>query len=181
MFMVFLSCSDKKNIANHSRIKEIPGMIIEDNQSLTAQDLKKSDESIKDGKSELVSEAYLRRLEEEKKALKPEDNKSGFTDLVSKKTEQLLSEENASGKTKTIFKDISLLRKFSVITGSFADSVNSIKQVEQLKGLNYEPFCIKNSNGMFRVFAGTFDEKIDAEIIVFRLENDSIKSWIMIR
>lgn len=181
MFMVLISCSVKKNIVNNSRIKEIPGELVKDNQSLTADDLKKSDESIKDGNSELVSDAYLRRLEEEKKVLNPENNKSVFTDLVTKKTEQLLSEENAFGKSKTIFKDISSLKKFSVITGSFADSVNSIKHIEQLKGLNYEPFCIKNSNGMFRVIAGTFDEKIDAEIIVFRLENDSVKSWIMIR
>lgn len=179
--MVFLSCSDKKNIVNHSRIKEIPAEIVMDNQSLTAEDLKKSDENIKERNSDLVSEAYLRRLEEEKKSLNSDEKKSVFTDLVTKKTEQLLSEENASGKSKTILKDISLLKKFSVITGSFADSVNSAKHAEQLKSLNYEPFCIKNSNGMFRVVAGTFDEKIDADIIVFRLENDSIKSWIMIK
>ena len=179
MVMVLISCSVKNNTMDYSRINEISGNLVSNNQSLTAEDLKKSDESIKERNSDLVSEAYLRRFEVEKKALNPEENKSVFSELVKKKTVELLSGENVSGKSSYLFKDISKLKRFSVIAGSFADSVNSVKHIDLLRGLDYEPFYYKNTNGMFRVVAGTFDEKVDADIMVFRLENDSIKSWIM--
>jgi hypothetical protein len=32
---------------------------------------------------------------------------------------------------------------------------------------------------MFRVVSGTYDERVDAEIQSFILENDSVESWIL--
>lgn len=103
-----------------------------------------------------------------------------LSDLVVKRTETLISNEKSLNiESDTILKSFAYLRKFSVIAGSFSGFENSLIQISRLKTLEYEPFVVKSENEMYRIVVGTFEEKVDADILCFRLENDSIPSWIL--
>lgn len=103
-----------------------------------------------------------------------------LSDLVVKRTAMLISNEKyLSSTSDTILKSLAFLREFSVIAGSFSNIENSILQINKLKTLEYEPFVVKSENEMFRIVVGTFEKKVDADILCFRLENDSIPSWIL--
>jgi len=78
-------------------------------------------------------------------------------------------------------RDAKSLKEFSVVAGSFSTLESALAQVKNLKAIDYDSFIVKNENGMFRVIAGTYDDRDDADFLSLKLDLDSIETWILIK
>lgn len=177
------SCGNRHVTENTATVEPevriAPGQV--DNvQRLTEGDVNNSGGETTKTQKAIAASSYLRILSEKRdsvsaKAIEPVD----ISVLIQKRAEILQAGETNGKTSDSIVRSVDFLKKFSVVAGSFSNMENSLLQIKTLKALVYEPFIVKNENGMFRVITGTFDEEVDADIQSFSLENDSIASWIL--
>lgn len=177
------SCGNRHVTENTATVEPevriAPGQV--DNvQRLTEGDVNNSGGETTKTQKAIAASSYLRILSEKRdsvsaKAIEPVD----ISVLIQKRAEILQAGETSGKTSDSIVRSVDFLKKFSVVAGSFSKMENTLLQIKILKALVYEPFIVKNENGMFRVITGTFDEKVDAYIQSFSLKNDSIASWIL--
>jgi len=74
-----------------------------------------------------------------------------------------------------------ILKKFSVVTGSFTTLEKAYESVRIMIKSNFKPKVVKNEKGMYRVITGTFDRRADADFHVMELSFESISSWILVK
>ena len=67
--------------------------------------------------------------------------------------------------------DLSGLRKYSVVIGSFKNRTNAFSLKERMMSEGYRPIVAENDHGMLRVIVSSFDSKADAA-----RSRDAIKS-----
>lgn len=78
-------------------------------------------------------------------------------------------------------KDSSTLSAYTVIVGSYTLPEKSIDLINKLKGKSLSPFFVRNEKGMYRLVAGTFSNKDDADFLMLKLDVDDIDAWILER
>lgn len=78
-------------------------------------------------------------------------------------------------------KDSITLSAYSVIVGSYTLPEKSIQLIEKLKQKSLSPFFVQNEKGMYRLVAGTFDNKDDAEFLGMKMDVSEIDYWILER
>lgn len=117
-------------------------------------------------------------------------------------TEQPVSPPNVStavGETRTLFiksdvkeeskelvagcvlKDSTTLSSFSVVVGSFSQPTSAVSLIGKLKQKSLSPFFVRNEKGLYRLVAGTFQNKDDADYLVLKLDVSDIKAWVLAR
>lgn len=75
----------------------------------------------------------------------------------------------------------SILKKFTVVVGSFSTLENAYQSVMDLKKKDYKALIVQNEEGIYRVITGTFNSKDNAEIFRLSLNLDYISSWVWVR
>jgi hypothetical protein len=78
-------------------------------------------------------------------------------------------------------KDSTTLSTYSVIVGSYTLPEKSVQLIEKLKQKSLSPFFVRNEKGMYRLVAGTFDNKDDADYLGMKMEVSEIEFWILER
>lgn len=78
-------------------------------------------------------------------------------------------------------KDSSSLMRYSVVVGSYTQPEKSASFIEKLKQKSISPFFVLNEKGMYRLVAGTFDNKDDADYLGIKLDVSDIEFWILER
>lgn len=81
----------------------------------------------------------------------------------------------------TYVRDVSKLKKFSIVVGSFSTLEKAFESVMAMKKIDYRAIIIQNEKGMYRVITGTFNDKDNAEIHKLALTLDSVESWILVK
>jgi len=146
-------------------------------ESLTEDDVNKSLGKSAEIQKAIAASSYLRAFPAKKDSTSGKAAESDYTTkLFNKKADKKNLNGNSSDSTLVSMDD---LKSFSVVAGSFSAMSNALVQKNKLLNLGLESCIVKNENGMFRVVSGTYDERVDAEIQSFILENDSVESWIL--
>lgn len=78
-------------------------------------------------------------------------------------------------------KDSTTLSTYSVIVGSYTLPEKSIQLIDKLKQKSLSPFFVQNEKGMYRLVAGTFDNKDDADYLGMKMDVSDIDFWIFER
>lgn len=78
-------------------------------------------------------------------------------------------------------KDSTTLSSYSVIVGSFSQPTSALALIDKLKQKTLSPFFVRNEKGMYRLVAGTFQDKDDADFLMLKLDVDDIDAWILER
>jgi SPOR domain len=98
----------------------------------------------------------------------------------------LLIKSDANEKSMVLvagiaLKDSTTLSTYSVIVGSYTQPGKSVQLIEKLKQKSLSPFFVRNEKGMYRMVAGTFQNKDDADFLMLKLDVDDIDAWILER
>lgn len=78
-------------------------------------------------------------------------------------------------------KDSTTLSTYSVIVGSYTQPGKSVQLIDKLKQKSLSPFFVQNEKGMYRLVAGTFDNKDDADFLGMKMDVSDIEFWILER
>jgi cell division septation protein DedD len=84
-------------------------------------------------------------------------------------------------KPESYLRDLSNMKKFSVVVGSYKSLDSAYVRVLDLKKMNFMPVIVKNDNGMFRVVTGTFPKRSDADFHKLEINLEAIESWMWIK
>lgn len=98
----------------------------------------------------------------------------------------LLIKSDANEKTQVLvagiaLKDSTTLSAYSVIVGSYTQPGKSVELIEKLKQKALSPFFVRNEKGMYRLVAGTFTNKDDADFLGMKMDVSDIEFWILER
>lgn len=69
--------------------------------------------------------------------------------------------------------------KFKVIVGSFSNDGNANELMNELKAKGFSAFTYPESNGLIRVVAGSSNSNSEAALLVSKLNDLQISSWIL--
>ncbi len=78
-----------------------------------------------------------------------------------------------------VLKDSSALLTFSVIVGSFAQPASAKPLIDKLRKKSMIPFFVQNNKGLYRLVAGTFKDRDDADFLMLKLDVSDIEAWVL--
>ncbi|MDD4921653.1 MAG: SPOR domain-containing protein [Bacteroidales bacterium] len=74
----------------------------------------------------------------------------------------------------------SVLKKFSIVVGSFTELEVAYKSVLDMKKIDYTAIIVQNKD-RYRVIVGTFNDRDNAELLKLTLNLDQIDSWVLVK
>lgn len=110
-------------------------------------------------------------VEEVKEVTPIQYHKPSQTQPVAKQAPVLKAGDRAEKVTTVNGAEASLLKDYNVVVGSFGSPVNAEAYKVTMQQRGYAAFLVKNEAGMYRVVAGSFDTREQAEPV-----RDSIRA-----